>query len=515
VQVAKQMAVQLLTANDQLERYLKTTRESHLLPFLDMRRQLETALAEAQELSSDNARELREISAQERAERRFVDFARREIAAQRAKRRVVGQESREAAVADFVAANGRYQRVLDSVRAEEVHEAALVPVTTIAIINGLSALIAAVLGSRRLWAMRARRRADDARAAAELAYTGSQSRFAEALQVAENQDESHHLLTTHLERWLPDATVKVLIRNNSGDRLEAAVPLASDDPIAKGLDQAAPRSCLGVRLSRPVRQGTGSDEVLTCGICGALDGQSTCQPLLVGGEVIGSVLATQDRRLNEEEERRIRDSVTQAAPVLANLRNLSLAERRASTDPLTGLPNKRGLEDSFKRMMAHASRSLTVLSAVVIDLDHFKHINDNFGHDRGDEVLAAFGVMLRSNLREADLAARSGGEEFIVLLPDTDRAGALRVAEHLRLATKSLVIPELPRLTASFGVATFPEDALDGETLLRVADRALYAAKQRGRDRVEIASSAGLSPRPDDEQTQPTAATTADIEPAS
>jgi CHASE3 domain sensor protein len=277
-QVAKQMVVQLLTANDELEQYLTTARESHLLPFIDMRRQLETALAQAQELSSDNARELREISAQERAERRFVDSAQREIAAQRSKRRVVGQEAREAAIAGFVASNGRYQRVLDSVRAEEVHEAALVPVTTIAIFGGLSAFIAAVLGSRRLWAMRVRRRAVKARAAAEMAYTTSQSRFTEALQVAENQDESHQLLTTHLERWLPVAKVKVLIRNNSGDRLEAAMPLASDDPIAKGLEQASPRSCLGVRLSRPVRQGTGSDEVLTCGICGALAGQSAGQP---------------------------------------------------------------------------------------------------------------------------------------------------------------------------------------------------------------------------------------------
>jgi diguanylate cyclase (GGDEF)-like protein len=128
---------------------------------------------------------------------------------------------------------------------------------------------------------------------------------------------------------------------------------------------------------------------------------------------------------------------------------------------------------------------------VAIDLDHFKDINDRCGHECGDEVLAAFGVMLRANLRGADVAARSGGEEFIVVLSETDRSGAMHVAEHLRRATAALTVPRLGAdVTASFGVATLPDDALDVDTLLRLADRALYAAKQRGRNRVEAASAA-------------------------
>ena len=103
---------------------------------------------------------------------------------------------------------------------------------------------------------------------------------------------------------------------------------------------------------------------------------------------------------------------------------------------------------------------------------------------------------MRTELRGSDFAGRSGGEEFVVMLPDTDRAGALRVAEHLRQAMHSLSLPGVTReVTASFGVASYPDDALDGETLMRLADRALYSAKQHGRDRVEATSSAGLGLR--------------------
>ena len=179
--------------------------------------------------------------------------------------------------------------------------------------------------------------------------------------------------------------------------------------------------------------------------------------------------------------------------MLANLRNLALAELRAATDALTGLPNRRAIDDHLKRLLAGAGRSLTPMSTILLDLDHFKQINDTFGHERGDEVLAALGALMRSELRGSDFAGRSGGEEFIVMLPDTDRAGAMRVAEHLRQALHSMNVPGVSReITASFGVSTYPDDALDGETLMRLADRALYAAKQGGRDRVEATSAAGL-----------------------
>lgn len=229
-------------------------------------------------------------------------------------------------------------------------------------------------------------------------------------------------------------------------------------------------------------------EALThCEVCGAGGRRTTCQPLLVGGEVIGSVLVGHDMPLGEHETAALQESVSQAAPVLANLRNLALAEFRALTDGLTGLPNKRAVKDSVKRMAAQASRTLTPLSTIVIDLDHFKQINDSFGHDRGDDVLATVGAVLAETVRSSDFVGRNGGEEFIVLLPDTDTSQAAIVAEKVRAAIAAVTVSGVQReITASFGIATIPDHAPDGDQLVRAADRALYVAKTNGRNRCEI-----------------------------
>ena len=140
-------------------------------------------------------------------------------------------------------------------------------------------------------------------------------------------------------------------------------------------------------------------------------------------------------------------------------------------------------------MLAHASRTVSPLSVVLLDLDHFKQINDGYGHGVGDDVLAAVGGALTGGLRASDFAGRYGGEEFLVLLPDTDGQGALDAAEKVRAAIEGIALPNLDRaVTASLGVAAYPTDALDSETLVRMADRALYAAKAAGRNRSELAT---------------------------
>ncbi|HET7309438.1 MAG TPA: GGDEF domain-containing protein [Actinomycetota bacterium] len=183
----------------------------------------------------------------------------------------------------------------------------------------------------------------------------------------------------------------------------------------------------------------------------------------------------------------MKDSVTQAAPVLANLRNLSIAQLRAATDSLTWLPNARAVQDTLKLLVAQPSRMLWPLGTVLLDLDHFKDINDTFGHGIGDEVLAAVGVALQSTVRESDFVGRYGGEEFIMLLPDADRETTLQVAERVRTAIANInVLEGDSAVTASFGVAVFPGDAPDAARLVRNADRALYRAKANGRNRVEM-----------------------------
>lgn len=144
-------------------------------------------------------------------------------------------------------------------------------------------------------------------------------------------------------------------------------------------------------------------------------------------------------------------------------------------------------------MTAQSARTVSSLAAIALDLDHFKAINDRFGHDKGDEVLAAVGAILHEIPRSSDFAGRLGGEEFIVLSPDTHLEGAVVLAEKLRCAVAALEIPELDQVTASFGVALMPDHAGSADTLLREADRALYAAKAAGRDCVEVASAVQAS----------------------
>jgi diguanylate cyclase (GGDEF)-like protein len=211
----------------------------------------------------------------------------------------------------------------------------------------------------------------------------------------------------------------------------------------------------------------------------------TCVPSLVGGKVIGSVLLETADPLDDGGRRRLADGVTQAAPVLASMRNLRLAETRAATDLLTGLPNRRSAEETLKLLLANADRSGTPLAVAMFDLDHFKKVNDVFGHEKGDQLLAAVGDVATTT-RVSDFVARFGGEEFLVLLPNTDVPGAVLALDKLREGIARLhVLGAGHSPSASFGVAVFPEDGLDAETLLRGADRALYAAKSAGRNRVK------------------------------
>ena len=304
-----------------------------------------------------------------------------------------------------------------------------------------------------------------------------------------NEGEANGLLERHLERSLPGSDVLVLRRNNSDNRLEITSVEGSDPAVLEALADAEPRSCMAIRYGRAHHEGADVRPLVPCDLCGAAPGDATCVPSLVGGQVVGSVLVNHSAPLSEADDVRIRDSVAQAAPILANLRNLAKAERQAATDALTGLANARAVQDTLKRMVAQATRTGDPLTAVMVDLDHFKALNDVYGHERGNEALAAVGQILSATSRISDFAGRYGGEEFILLLPDTTREGGAVLAEKLRAAIASIALPEVDRqITASLGVASLPDDGLDATTLVRAADRALYRAKADGRDRVVVSA---------------------------
>lgn len=203
----------------------------------------------------------------------------------------------------------------------------------------------------------------------------------------------------------------------------------------------------------------------TIAVAGAGDGDALSWWLMVVGTlVVVSGLAALLRRRSDDLIERL--------------------ERAATHDELTGLLNRRGYQQRLDAELARAEREGTPVSLILGDIDSFKSLNDRFGHRCGDEALARFAAVCRGQRRGADFVARVGGEEFAMVLPGTDSAGALLAAERLREAIHSgLCRPDGAPLTASFGVATFPDQASDCDALLGCADRAMYAAKAGGRDR--------------------------------
>jgi diguanylate cyclase (GGDEF)-like protein len=209
----------------------------------------------------------------------------------------------------------------------------------------------------------------------------------------------------------------------------------------------------------------------------------------------------QSRALFEDLARLNNELVNTQRELVKKNRDLEQANEKINqlmrADPLTGVANRRALSERMEESLSFARRHEMPLSLVMCDLDHFKSINDTFGHKVGDEVLAAFGTLMRKNVRGEDLPARFGGEEFVVLLPATTEANAAVLAERLRQGLIDRDVLQGERsVTASFGVAQLVPDET-GEDLLRRADQALYAAKSSGRNQTVRASSLACGGSPE------------------
>jgi diguanylate cyclase (GGDEF)-like protein len=216
-------------------------------------------------------------------------------------------------------------------------------------------------------------------------------------------------------------------------------------------------------------------------------------PLRVGSSDLGSLVISGDA-FGAEEVEAAAALAAQAVIALDNARLHRIVERQALVDMLTGLANRRSLDESLRAELARATRYGGDVCLVLADLDNFKQVNDRYGHPAGDEVLKAFAETLREAVREMDVAGRWGGEEFALILPVTDAAGGAHLAERVRLAIAARTIrsgehDEL-QVTASFGVASFQGGEL-GE-LVAAADSALYEAKREGRNRVVVAAESVL-----------------------
>lgn len=225
-----------------------------------------------------------------------------------------------------------------------------------------------------------------------------------------------------------------------------------------------------------------------------------CIPLTAHGNVIGLLHLQAARELLSSLETEITDSRKQFLMLLGE--NLSLSiysiqlretlRYQAIRDPLTGLFNRRYMEESLKRELHRAHRRKSTVGLILFDIDHFKKFNDTFGHEAGDTTLREIASFVSANIRAEDIVSRYGGEEFLITMPDASREITRQRAEKLRQEVKKLEImnrgERLGTVTMSFGVAVYPAHADNWESLIKAADDALYKAKRDGRDRVVIAS---------------------------
>jgi diguanylate cyclase (GGDEF)-like protein len=222
-------------------------------------------------------------------------------------------------------------------------------------------------------------------------------------------------------------------------------------------------------------------------------------PLIADGTIIGvfNAESVEVHAFSDEHVQTLTVIARQAAEVIRSAQLLEETRRLAITDSLTGLFNRRHFNQQLEENVGRAARYDEPLALLFLDVDHFKSVNDKFGHQAGDRCLQAMARTLRESVRDSDQIARIGGEEFAILLIRADRELALSIAERLRARIDDLILEEDPPLpvdlTASLGVAFFREDGEDPKTLMRSADRALYTAKRLGRNRVVLASEAAAA----------------------
>jgi diguanylate cyclase (GGDEF)-like protein len=216
-------------------------------------------------------------------------------------------------------------------------------------------------------------------------------------------------------------------------------------------------------------------------------------PLRTAQNVLGTVVLGSRRAgaYGPEAVRQLEVVAMQAAESIYRARLFEQTERLATTDGLTGLLNHRTFQGRLDEHLAYAQRYAKKLSVILCDIDHFKSVNDTYGHPAGDLVLKAVARTIAKEARATDLVARYGGEEFAVVMPETDAAGALVIAERIRERVGQLALDTEQgqlRVTLSLGVATFPEDAAKKGALVERADACLYQAKRGGRNRTVAAS---------------------------
>jgi diguanylate cyclase (GGDEF)-like protein/PAS domain S-box-containing protein len=309
------------------------------------------------------------------------------------------------------------------------------------------------------------------------------------LQVCNVSDEAYTVIQQFAPRLFPSTSGALFLFNNShraveavsiwGENLQSEHIFAADD-------------CWTLRRGQFHQWNTSTPGLRCRHIPPSFSGDYLDAPMLAASELIGLLhIENADTGWRDRETEELSRSL--AEHLALSLSNLKLREKLHSQsirDLLTGLFNRRYMEESLEREIHRAARGHFPVGIVMLDIDHFKDFNDTYGHEAGDVVLHELGTLLQSQIRGGDIACRFGGEEFILILPDTSLEITRQRAEKIRRASKDLIVEyqnkPLGIVSLSLGVTVFPTHSTTAQGLLRKADKALYQAKHNGRDRVEI-----------------------------
>jgi diguanylate cyclase (GGDEF)-like protein len=266
-------------------------------------------------------------------------------------------------------------------------------------------------------------------------------------------------------------------------------------PFQMSPDTLGTRACMEgtLMLIEDVSILTGDKSLFFDGDGGWPSGTVTIVPLKLEDRVIGAIVVAAERAgaVPQDEARNVTLLGALAAPSLEMVWEMEEVSRRARTDALTGLANRRAFDEQIEQQLAHADRFGHPVSLILADVDHFKVVNDSWGHEAGDVVLKSIAGTLQEGVRTVDVCARFGGEEIAIILPQTALVGAVELADRLRAAVGANRIwaagNDIP-VTISCGVASYPDGALTKEAFFAAADRALYEAKSAGRNCVRSAA---------------------------
>jgi diguanylate cyclase (GGDEF)-like protein len=318
------------------------------------------------------------------------------------------------------------------------------------------------------------------------------SEMGELLQTCLNFDEVSTVIGQFAQQVFPADSGTLWVISESRNVVEVVASWGNLSPTEHVF---APEDCWALRRGRVHLAEKGSG-LLCHHISGDASFPTLCVPLMAHSETLG-LLHIQNGRggngLDNYMDLKQQVAVATAGHIALALANLKLSEKlrnQSIRDPLTGLFNRRYMEESLERELRRAVRNNEVVAVLMLDIDHFKQFNDTFGHQAGDSLLRAFGNFLKQRTRGQDVACRFGGEEFVVILAGASLDAARVRAEVLREELKQLTVQHvgqvLGAVTISIGVSTYPQTAATTEELLHAADQALYRAKNEGRDKVVV-----------------------------